>query len=192
MRRICRSSAARCRSTAFRVFSRGCRALRALGSGLPSASGAGALVSLALRSPSTIPTVLALARRRGAVWLDTTGTQLGRADLPEADQQEAGPWRFFSLAELNTAIRARLDRPPVRPEGDRRRACRVRPEHRRRAAAAGATARGNCRIRDPRRLWPSPTGSRPAAADQNLSSLQPIGRFVAAYNLARVGALSRW
>jgi hypothetical protein len=77
-----------------------------------TASGAGALASVALRSLSTILTVLALARRRGAFCLDTTGTQLGRADLPGADQQEARTpkhRRFFSLAELNTAVRARLD-----------------------------------------------------------------------------------
>jgi hypothetical protein len=65
--------------------------------------------------------------------------------------------------------------PPAGPGGDRRRACRARPEHRRRAAAAGATAYGNSRIREPRRLLPDSTGLRRAAADKNLPSLQPIG-----------------
>lgn len=115
MRRACRSSAVRCRSTALRVGGRGCRAAACawirfavfddrLRCGCPRID--------RLKVPVDSPTVLALTRRRGAFWLDTTGTQLGRADLPGADQQEAGPRstrRFFSLAELNTAVRARLD-----------------------------------------------------------------------------------
>jgi hypothetical protein len=94
MRRACRSSAVRCRSTALRVGSRGCRAAACawirfavfddrLRCGCPRID--------RLKVPVDSPTVLALARRRGAFWLDTTGTQLGRADLPGADQQEAGP-----------------------------------------------------------------------------------------------------
>ena len=37
------------------------------------------------------PTVLALARRRGAFWLDAARVQLGRGELPRADQQDGRP-----------------------------------------------------------------------------------------------------
>jgi hypothetical protein len=59
---------------------------------LMTAPGVGALVSLAFRvAVERSPTVLALARRWGAFWFNAARVQLGRGELPRADQQDGRP-----------------------------------------------------------------------------------------------------